>query len=203
MKGQHLELLLGIGMLVILIAAGRFSFSREWFAVGRVLGNSLGARAEIQYTLAQSRWLALEGGRSQSVNELCEDVVFIARKLGFASLRIRLEDDEKVWQWAGMDEKNCYRFRHKLPGHRYCFVEFTAPGHVSNKATLKILSDLLAEAWAKALHIWKTKHQLRARFDSRKALPAASEPIMPNPSSALQTVTVRSEPVFDVKSRVW
>jgi UDP-GlcNAc:undecaprenyl-phosphate GlcNAc-1-phosphate transferase len=196
MKGQHLELLLGIGALVVIIAAGKFSFSREWFAVGRVLGNSLSTRADIQYTLAQSRWLALEGGRSQSLNELCEDVVFIARKLGFASLRIRLEDDEKVWKWATMDEKNSYRFQHKLPGHRYCFLELAADSALPNKATLKILSDLVAEAWAKAVHVWKTKHQLQPRFDARKGSPAGE---MPNPMSTLQTetVTARIEPVFE------
>ncbi len=96
-RGQHFAVLLGISVLAILLVAGRLNFSREWFAVGRVLGNSMEARAEIQYALAQARWLTMEGARSQSIENICEDVVFIARKLGFASVKIRLEDGEKAW----------------------------------------------------------------------------------------------------------
>jgi len=49
----------------------------------RVLGNSMNRRAEIQYALAQTRWLAMEGARCQTIGDLCEDTVFIARKLGY------------------------------------------------------------------------------------------------------------------------
>ena len=95
--GQHLAILLGLGILVILLAAGQMNFSREWFAVGRILGNSLNMRSEIQYALAQTRWLVMEGARCQSIAALCEDTVFIARKLGFDTVRIRLEDGERTW----------------------------------------------------------------------------------------------------------
>src|SRR5450759_776789 len=60
-RGQHLTLLLGISVLVVLLAAGKFTFSREWFAIGRLLGNSLEARSEIQYATCQpagSPWKA-------------------------------------------------------------------------------------------------------------------------------------------------
>jgi len=93
--GEHLAVLLGLGMLVILLAAGQMNFSREWFAVGRILGNSMTVRSEIQYALAQTRWLVMEGARSPSIAALCEDTVFIARKLGFDTVRIRLEDGER------------------------------------------------------------------------------------------------------------
>ena len=82
--GEHLAILIGFGGLFILLAAGRLSFTREWFAVGHVLGNSLAMRAEIQYLMAQKRWLILEGERCPDLISLGEDLAFIARKIGFA-----------------------------------------------------------------------------------------------------------------------
>ena len=121
--GQYLPLILGIGVLAVLLVAGQLNFSREWFAVGRVLGNSMNMRAEIQYALAQTRWLAMEGTRGQTIGDLCEDTVFIARKLGFDCVHIRLEDDERTWRIRPVNENDLHLFRHKLPGHRDCFLE--------------------------------------------------------------------------------
>jgi len=39
--GYWIPALLGLALLLMLLCAGRLSFSREWFSVGRVLGNSL------------------------------------------------------------------------------------------------------------------------------------------------------------------
>src|ERR1035437_8996183 len=97
--------------------------------------------------------------RSQSLEILCQDVVFIARKLGYARIWIRLEDGDKVWQLADINKEDCYCSQHKLPGHRHCFLELSAPrslpgepqataAHTTNEATLKITGDLLAEGLA-------------------------------------------------------
>jgi UDP-GlcNAc:undecaprenyl-phosphate GlcNAc-1-phosphate transferase len=208
-RGQYLSLVLGIAILAVLMAAGRLNFSREWFAVGRVLGNSLNTRAEIQYALAQTRWLAMEGARSQSLGDLCEDTVFIARKLGYDSARVRLEDDERTWRIRPVNGNALCLFRHKLPGRRDCFIEFgvacskaredteypqamagqkscvyclknkdtTSPA-CAGEFVLKeysILSDLLAEGWAKAITAWEKKNQLPVRFGGRKT-PAPEVP---------------------------
>jgi hypothetical protein len=121
--GEHLAILLGFGTLIILLAAGQMNLSREWFAVGYLLGNSMNMRAEIQYALAQTRWLVMEGTRSRRIEEICEDAVFIARKLGFDTMRIRLEDRERTWQLTPDSEINRCLFLHALPGHRNCFIE--------------------------------------------------------------------------------
>lgn len=123
--GRFLPLILGSSILVVLLGAGLMDFSREWLNVGRVLGKSLDTRDEIHYAIAQARWLALEGARPNSLAGLCDDAAFAARKLGFASVRIRLEDGERTWQLAHVTDgkDNCF-FRHPLPGHRHCFIEF-------------------------------------------------------------------------------
>src|SRR5262249_18314788 len=50
-RGNLVPALLGIALLILLLCAGQFSFSREWFAVGRIVGNSLEMRRQIEYAL--------------------------------------------------------------------------------------------------------------------------------------------------------
>src|SRR5208283_5007462 len=126
-RGQHLPILLGVGALAVLLAAAKCSFSRDWFLVGRTLSNSLAMRSEVCYALSHSRWLALEGARSPDIEALCEDAAFIARKLGFAGMQIRLENSEKKWQLVEMNEEGCQHYQHPWPGHPGCFLNFSAP----------------------------------------------------------------------------
>jgi len=149
-RGQGLALVLGAAALAVLLAASRFHFSREWFNVGNVLGRSLQARGEIEYALAQSRWLAMEGRRGRSLQSICDDTALVARRLGFARLCIRLEDGERVWKmkpcaagehcpppppgndadsWAcsRSDLCRCHVFRFRAPGHPACEVELQTP----------------------------------------------------------------------------
>ena len=175
LRGHYLPIFAGLGTLVILLVAGKLNFSREWFAVGRVVGNSLAMRAEIQYALAQTRWLAMEGTRCESLADLCEDAAFIARKLGYAHVRIRLEDDERTWQLIPLNKMDCCRFQHKLPGHPYCFLEVDAPragsaagARMMSERSFEILSELLAEGWAKSICIWEKHYRRPVRFDARE-----------------------------------
>jgi hypothetical protein len=206
--GQHLAILLGASVLIVMLAAGKCSFSRNWFDVGRVLGNSLEERSKIQYALCHSRWLAMEGARNQSIENLCEDVAFIARKLGYASVQIRLEDGEKVWQLSEMNEEGCQHYQHRLPGHHYCFLKLSVPCPSSreerdrdlHKARFEILSELLAEGWLKAMATWEKRNQLPVRFDARPAeRPANSFAIRiatAPPSAGNHKVRPRSQALF-------
>jgi UDP-GlcNAc:undecaprenyl-phosphate GlcNAc-1-phosphate transferase len=185
--GQYFPLFLGIGAMIILLVAGRLRFSREWFSIGRVLGNSLMSRQDVQYGMSLSRWLAMEGTRAETIESLAEDVVFIARKLGFSNVRIRLEDDEKVWQLEDVDLKKCDLFRHGLPGYKNCFLELglyrpglkmspTPDAVMHTESTVDVLADLLAEGWVKAVLDWQKIHQLPVRFRyPSEELPAAIE----------------------------
>ena len=169
-QGEQLAILLGFGALFILFAAGRLSFSREWFSVGHILGNSLGRRAEIQYALAQKRWLILEGSRCPDLASLGEDTAFVARKIGFATIRIRIGDDEKYWCFTETAaDENCWHFRQTLPGRADCHIELTAsatkpgaahaPNQIHDKNTFSILGELLAGGWAQAVAAWEIRRR--------------------------------------------
>jgi UDP-GlcNAc:undecaprenyl-phosphate GlcNAc-1-phosphate transferase len=191
LHGEYFPLFLGIGAMTILLVAGKLSFSREWFSIGRVLGNSIMSRQDIQYGMCLSRWLAMEGTRAESIENLAEDVVFIARKLGFSNVRIRLEDDEKLWQLQDVNIDKCDLFRHGLPGYKNCFLEVglyrpalkmsaVAESFANSESTFDVLADLLAEGWIKAVSDWQKIHQLPLRFryrSEKNRIPAEADEI--------------------------
>ncbi len=181
-RGKLVPVLLGLGVLILLICAGQLRFSREWFSVGRVVGNSLEMRHEIQYALCLTRWLALEGGRSASVQSLWEELVFSAKKMGFTAVRLKLADGEQVWQSETPHLTSL--FRHPLQGGRLGTLELRAPLIVhqlsgkdadpaivddSGERLYEILSELLAEGWMKAAAKWQGEAKTALRFDSSVA----------------------------------
>ena len=192
LHGQFFALILGAACLIVLVLAGKFSFSREWFAIGRVLGNSIVARSDVQYGISLSRWLALEGTRAQTLDELAEDVVFTARKLGFSRVRIGLAEGEKVWRLNPVTTANVETLRHGLPGHNDCFLELqvchpdstvapTAGGHTISNSAYPVLADLVAEGWAKAVSDWSKINQSPVRFGFRPETAPGETTAAPQP----------------------
>ncbi|MEI8291300.1 MAG: MraY family glycosyltransferase [Verrucomicrobiota bacterium] len=205
-EGNYLPLFLGLGVLFFILLAGRFDFSREWFSVGRIIGNSIEARANVRYAMSLANWLALSGTRVETLGELAEDVVFIARKLGFATVRIRLKDEEKTWALSSPGPvKNCPVFRHVLPGYKYCFIEMqiacpcvteSSNAELCKKCekTNDILADLVAEGWIKAVRDWKKTTQLPLRFDARMSHSPAGEKPLPGMETYLGSTREEKTP---------
>jgi len=185
--GQLIPVALGISVLILLLCAGKLNFSREWFAVGRVLGNSLDMRQEIQYALSLTHWLALEGRRHPSLESLWPDLVFAARRLGFTSVKLTLADGLCVWQDPEVNgDAHCYR--QELRGGRSGVLELKAPARksapspddgspakeidtdhspISDPNLFEILSELVAEGWLKATDGWEEQAQAPLSFSSK------------------------------------
>jgi len=121
-RGNLVPALLGVATLVVVLCAGNLRFSREWFSVGRVVGNSLNMREDVQYALCLTRWLALEGGRRKSVEGLWSDLVFLAQRLGFTSVKLTLADGQRVWKQDGNGETTHFA-RHELQGGIFGVLE--------------------------------------------------------------------------------
>jgi UDP-GlcNAc:undecaprenyl-phosphate GlcNAc-1-phosphate transferase len=190
-RGEWVPVLGGLATLVLLVCAGRLSFSREWFAVGRIVGNSLAMRQEVQYALSLTRWLALDGERCASVEELWLDLAFTARKLGFCEVKLTLPDGYRVW--VAENPSGATRFdRHELQNGRYGIIELraAAPAEESEHASpakvveeeenlaglsitdirvFEIVSELLTEGWVKAASQWTAGNQEPLRFDSKRS----------------------------------
>ena len=164
-RGELTPTLLGITVLILLLCAGKLNFSREWFAVGRVLGNSLEMRQEIQYALSLTHWLRLEGARKNSIEALWPDLVFIVQRLGFTSISLTLADGPRTWKNPEPVE-HTQHWRQSLRSGQAGLLELRAPviheleGKSSNLISISdpklfdILCELVAEGWLKATRNW-------------------------------------------------
>jgi len=187
-RGNLIPVLLGLGALILLLCAGKLNFSRGWFAVGRVVGESLEMRREVEYALALTRWLALEGGRRESAEELWEDLTFAAQRLGYRSVRMVLADGQRVWgQTDGCPDtrsvvqvlqggrlgtlelhaSSCEVAAVPLHGRQPC--ERSSCPCVAEEKVFGVVSELLAEGWIKAASRLANRDQLPLRFDTRRS----------------------------------
>ena len=190
-RGHLIPVLLGVGTLLLLLCAGKLRFSRSWFAVGRVVGDSLQMREEVQYTLTLMRWLELEGGRHSSAEELWSDLVFAAQRLGYHSIKMSLADGERAW--ASTDAcRRTHSVVQTLEGGRLGSLELKAsacetgavpvPGTqlcersfcpcVADERVFEIVSELLAEGWIKAVRKLEIGDQAPLRFETRRTSPS-------------------------------
>lgn len=187
-KGLWIPNLAGLAVLIILLLAGQLNFTREWFAVGRVLGNSLQVRQEIQYAMALTQWLQLEGARCPRLETLWDSLVFAARKLGFNHVRLRLEDGERVWQDPAARPEVPNRRAEVLNGQfgslelgarllaetPSTVPEDAAPSlaiepdaqAISDQRAFTIIAELLGEGWVKAARRWCQASRLPLRWDA-------------------------------------
>jgi hypothetical protein len=185
-RGILIPALLGMAALVLLLCAGQFSFSREWFAVGRVLGNSLEMRREVEYALCLTKWLALEGSRRKSIDGLWADLQTIVQRLGFSGVRLTLEDGTRYWERA-QESGEIMTTRHELHGGRNGILELKAMvnpnedeesdaaeqsfGTIADGKAFEIMSELVAEGWLKATKAWEEGDRGPLRFDSKSNEP--------------------------------
>ncbi len=189
-RGNLTPVLLGIATLILLFCAGRLRFSRDWFAIVRVVCHSLQMRQETEYALALTRWLALEGNRRHSAEELWSDLLFAAQRLGYCSVKLTLADGERVWGKA-IDGPQAHSVVQPLSGGRLGTLELKASlcedgGELAQRNALcdklccpcvadervfEIVSELLAEGWSKAAARLAHGSQAPLRFDTRRLEP--------------------------------
>lgn len=163
-SARLIPVIAGFAGMLVLMCAGNLRLFRAWPGAGRVVGSSLEIRREVQSALCLTRWLALEGRRCSSVDVLWEDLVFVAGKLGFTSVRLSLEGSERVWQ-AQKTHSDCF-FKQNFQGGRLGILELGsslaqrstemndgrhADPQVSDESRSEILAELVAEGWLKAL----------------------------------------------------
>ncbi len=186
-KNQLTPIILGVFALILILCAGGLRFSRDWFAVGRVVGNSLAMRQDVQAALCLTRWLTMEARRKDSAESLWLDLVFVAERLGFTSVKLATEGNVKSWRrpQAGTARS---RFRQIILDGRGSLLELWTDQETSNDANrsekpepqgaeklrarfadpraFNIIADVLAEGWLAAVKNWEKQNGTRLRFPS-------------------------------------
>lgn len=182
-RGQWTPILVGTGALLLLICAGGLRFSREWFFVGRIVGNSLAMRQDIQAALHLTRWLTMEARRKNTPEALWREFVFVAERIGFCSLKLTLQ--ARVLQWEGGDAAGeLNRSSHEVNCASGGVLELCSRKPTSATAddceksrladvkTFNLVSEVLAEGWANAMKNWENIHG--RNFEVTSQTPATS-----------------------------
>ena len=194
---EMLPVLAGAGMLVVLIVMARMNFSRRWFNLGNILGQSLRMREDVAYAMSVSRWLALEGGRVQSTEELWSVLRFAAKRLGFSEVRLELEDGVRCWRCEDPDRPyrgyqfSRFDFRKEGAGlielrarklsksdwEKHCGAprqERRRGDCLDDEKTFQLVGELLAESWHKANLQNRERTRKSLRFAAADAKPETS-----------------------------
>jgi hypothetical protein len=174
-KGRWLPISFGLGCTVLLLSARSFSFSREWFAVGRVLGNSLELRKQARYALCMNQWLELEAERPVGPEELWASFGFTAKKLGFTAVTLTTPDGRKHWNWTVAAANGTRQPPRRISCEfgQGLALEFVAAATVLEERAFDLLTDLATEGWATAVKRWQQVHGHPVRF---KPIPVAAAP---------------------------
>jgi len=178
LEGRALPILFGFAGLVLLLFLGSFGFGREWFSVGRVLGNSLQMRKTTEYVLTLSRWLELEAERRDSLDEMWADFNFMLARLNFLEGRLTLEDGQKIWVAEKSITPETERHHWRREFNQHMTIEFAAGTRAMDRQLFGHLCELAAEAWHKAAQRWCSLHGLPLAFQS-SAVAGATEPVSP------------------------
>jgi UDP-GlcNAc:undecaprenyl-phosphate GlcNAc-1-phosphate transferase len=165
-EGRWAPVLFGIACLAFIVSALSFNFSREWFSVGRVVGNSIEMRESTHYALTLSRWLELEAGRCDSLENLWSDFKFLAMKLNFSRVKLSLQDGQMEWHRENggplPTAQTCHFQREFGGGCMALELEIKAEEWIAST-----LCDITCEAWQKAAARWESIHHAPATFKTR------------------------------------
>jgi UDP-GlcNAc:undecaprenyl-phosphate GlcNAc-1-phosphate transferase len=178
--GRLIPVLFGCVFLVLLAVAPSLGMIRNWLTVGRAVGNSIQMRREVQYALLLRNFIELEAERSSSVEELCKDLQFICRKLGFVELSISAAGEERTWRHVeGNDFRDLHTISHDLQLDGSAVrITLRAPASAMELKRFQLMSELVAEAWLHASRRWRKAHQKPFVFEpSPSASSSASRPV--------------------------
>jgi len=170
LKEQWLPLVFGVVCFVTLIAARKFDFSREWFSVGKVLGNSLEMRKKTQYTLVFCRWIEMEAERCESIQSLWNDLNFIVHRVGFSKIELFLNDRVHRWVSPSLtgNGQGLQEIDHNLPHVPKMTLKFFADRERMPEKEFELMSELIAESWIVAVKKWEALHRLPVQIPAEQ-----------------------------------
>ncbi|MGH7869493.1 MAG: MraY family glycosyltransferase, partial [Candidatus Dormibacteraceae bacterium] len=148
--------LLGAIALIMVGRAGGFSLRWNWVDLRQRIATAWRMRRHVRYALGLARLLEVEGRRRASIDELWPELVSMAARLGFVSLRLTLADGARHWGKPGFNG-SALDVGIDIPDPRFGTMELAAsPQSVKARASgsdtcrFQILGELLVQGWMSA-----------------------------------------------------
>ncbi|MFN3409498.1 MAG: MraY family glycosyltransferase [Limisphaerales bacterium] len=174
---KFVPIVFGLVFLIFLFLLQGRNIGFDWLVVGRTLGNSREMRRQTQYVMALTYWLEMEADRAETLDALWEDFTFLARKVGFTRAKMVLSAGHRTWTApdhapGNAGPEHVFEFN---PGTRMLLTLQTTRSRLSDLLA-DHLSELVAEAWLKAVTRWS--------HEGRRAIALPANPVPPVPGGA-------------------
>jgi UDP-GlcNAc:undecaprenyl-phosphate GlcNAc-1-phosphate transferase len=170
-QGRHLPIFLGFAFVVILFTLRGNHVSPRM--VHNILTESIQARQDTRNALYLRDWLIVETDRADKGGHLWADYRFVLKKMGFCRAELEISGQRRSYflpDTPHADESRLWQATHRF-GDVASLRVYADKDHFSERQFL-IVSDVAAEAWAKASARWKAINGSMLDFDA-----VASEPL--------------------------
>jgi len=168
LEKRLMPLWFGVAFSAVLIAVHRCRLLPWALSLGSFVRGSSRVRKETRYALTLGCWFELEAERCPSVRELWLNYQFVINKLGFAQVKLRLEDCTESWQAPGLAEAEIQSFNHHselVIGGSSMRLDFRSDSSRLSAGLFEHLSEVAGEIWFKAALRWQAATRLPVRFD--------------------------------------
>jgi hypothetical protein len=137
-----------------------FGFVQDWYKVGRLLSDSVVRRKHTKYALLLGQLLFLESDRSKTMDELWENYGFILEKLRFRSVIFKTHNQCRTWKSKRQELSKHQRSNvQEIKANTVSEMVFSCDADEWDEETLRLLSELAAEAWLKAVVVWEKERR--------------------------------------------
>ena len=169
-QGRHLAIFLGFAFVIVLfVLRGQRLVTID--GVRSLITESLRSRDDARNAVYLRDWLIVEAERADSGKNLWSDFRFVLKKMGFCRAELEVGEDHRsffVPNTPHDDEASLWQETHTLNGaeHPVRLTVYAEKDHFSERQ-FALLSDVAAEAWAKAMQRWKSVNNSRFSFHAR------------------------------------
>ncbi|MBI4026935.1 MAG: undecaprenyl/decaprenyl-phosphate alpha-N-acetylglucosaminyl 1-phosphate transferase [Verrucomicrobia bacterium] len=161
-RGRLLPVIFGVFMLAAVWAARFFGFVEDWYKLGRLLTTSLIRRKHTKYALLLGQTLVMESENSRDIAEVWKNFGMMLQKLNFSRVTLRQGDEERCWNpVADPVSKDADRsVRQDIRGEMSGEMIFFCKPDKWDDEMLRLLGELAAESWSKAVTHWLRTHKV-------------------------------------------
>lgn len=165
-QGRYLPIFFGFAFVIIL-----FTLKGQGVTVGlvrNIVTESFQARQDTRNALYLRDWLIVEAERADAGNHLWADYQFVLKKMGLCRAELTISGIERTFyqpDTSHQDLKVLHQETHKIGAETELHI-YAEKDNLSERQ-FAIISDVAAEAWAKASVRWKEVNGNLLEFGSK------------------------------------
>ena len=165
--GRLITILAGVAMMVVVVLVNAVGLMPLGNGIADFAGQITTIRANTRYLITLGQWLEMEADRCETPEELWENFLFIAGKMGLIAVRIETDHGELEWHNPskdGITESNRRVNRVEIHSGSVEALETVSERNRDTDAIWALRNELITEAWFKAANRWQKLNKQKIHF---------------------------------------